>query len=172
MNTSTAVKNKYLVLVLCILTVGVISWISYNNRQRQIEVRQAYIHERGATVMPFDLNRTTHSFTKTAEGGLQQIKVKNPQDTEQIQLIRTHLKKEAALFAQGNFADPATLHGNAMPGLSILQDSKGKLKVEFADLPDGAQITYVTNNQEVIDAVHLWFMAQLQDHGKDAMEHM
>jgi len=121
-------------------------------------------------VMPFDLNKTTHLFTKTDQGGVQKIQVKDPKDTEQVELIRTHLQKEKELFDDGDFSDPATLHGEAMPGLSVLEQSADKLEVEYTDLPDGAQLTYLTDDEKVIDALHMWFMAQLQDHGTDAME--
>lgn len=122
--------------------------------------------------MPFDLNKTTHIFTKTDQGGIQKIQVKDPQDNEQIELIRSHLQKEKELFDNGDFSDPSALHGESMPGLEVLQQSAAKLKVEYSDIPDGAQLTYITEDDKVIDALHMWFMAQLQDHGMDAMEHM
>ena len=122
-------------------------------------------------VMPFDLNKTTHLFTKTDQGGVQKIQVKDPKDTEQVELIRTHLQKEKELFDDGDFSDPATLHGEAMPGLSVLEQSADKLEVEYTDLPPCAPLTYLTDDEKVIDALHMWFMAQLQDHGMDAMEH-
>ena len=50
-------------------------------RKRLDEVAQ-----RGTHVMPFDLEKTIHVFSKTAEGGLQQVVVKGKSDTEQIRL--------------------------------------------------------------------------------------
>lgn len=149
-----------------VVVLGGLSFYWYN--QHNLVARQAYIHTRGTMVMPFDLSKTTHSFRQTAEGGIQQITVKDPRDKDQIALIQTHLKKEADLFAQGNFSDPSTLHGGNMPGLSVLEQSKGKIQVAYTDLPDGAQLTYITDDPKIIDAVHMWFMAQLQDHGQDA----
>ncbi len=149
-----------------VVVLGGLSLYLYN--QHSLAARQAYIHTRGTMVMPFDLNKTTHSFRQTSEGGIQQITVKDPGDNDQIALIRTHLKKEAELFTQGNFSDPSKLHGGNMPGLSVLEQAKGKIQVKYADLPDGAQLTYITDDPNIIDAVHMWFMAQLQDHGQDA----
>ena len=140
-------------------------------QQKQTQARQEYIHNRGEMVMPFDLNKTTHVFTKTDQWGVQKIQVKDSQDTEQIELIRDHLKKEKELFDSGDFSDPSALHGESMPGLSILEQSADKLEVEYADLPDGAQLAYLTDDKEVIDALRMWFMTQLQDHGMDAIEH-
>ena len=58
-----------------------------------------------------------------------------------------------------------------MPGLSVLERAQGKFTVEYSDLSDGGQIVYTTGESDVLEAFHLWFMAQLQDHGSDAMEH-
>lgn len=160
---------KTISIVLIILFLAGIGLVVY--RQKQIQARQEYIRERGTMVMPFDLNKTTHFFDRTETGGIQKIQAKDAQDQEQIELIRTHLQKEADLFNEGNFGGPSTLHGGSMPGLSVLQQSADKLAVEYSDLPDGGQLMYITNDSEVIDALHMWFMAQLQDHGMDAMEH-
>lgn len=138
-------------------------------QQMQVKNRQEFIHDRGNMVMPFDLSKTTHVFTQTDQGGLQKIQAKDPQDTEQIDLIRMHLQKEKVLFDNGDFSDPASLHGDSMPGLDVLKQSTDTLQVEYSDLPDGAQLTYITDDPAVINAVHMWFMAQLQDHGMDAM---
>ena len=160
--------TKTIIISFAILLLAGASLIVY--QQKQTQTRQEYIHNRGVMVMPFDLNKTTHLFTKTDQGGVQKILVKDPQDTEQVELIRTHLQKEKELFDNGDFSDPSSLHGESMPGLSVLEQSADRLEVEYADLPDGAQLTYLTDDEEVIDALHIWFMAQLQDHGMDAME--
>jgi len=53
----------------------------------------------------------------------------------------------------------------------VLEKAQGKFTVEYSDLSDGGQIVYTTGESDVLEAFHLWFMAQLQDHGSDAMEH-
>lgn len=68
----------------------------------------------GASVMPFDLSRSTHVFAPTADGGTQQV-ISKDGDPAQIGLIRAHLRKEAAAFARGDYGDPALIHGQAMP---------------------------------------------------------
>jgi len=60
--------------------------------------RQEEVHARGAEVMPFQLSATTHVFTKSPSGGLQQVVGKTPGDTEQIRLIRMHLQAIATRF--------------------------------------------------------------------------
>jgi hypothetical protein len=35
-------------------------------------------------------------------------------------------------------------------------------------LSDGAKLTFASKDTTVINAIHVWFDAQLKDHGKDA----
>ena len=64
------------------------------------QTTQQHIHEMGHTVMPFDLNMTTHVFRMTDSGGVQSVVVKDAQDKDQIGLIRQHLQHEAVLSAR------------------------------------------------------------------------
>ena len=130
--------------------------------------RQQMIHSRSHMVMPFDMNKVTHYFIKTNDGGILLIKAKDPADTLQISLIRKHLSKERNLFSKADFKDPKTLHGMHMPGLKTLSDLKGKFTVDYKQLPDGAKLTFASKDPAVIDALHVWFDAQLRDHGSDA----
>ncbi len=133
-----------------------------------LKMRQRMIHSRSPLVMPFDMNKVTHYFIDTKEGGILSIKAKNHEDTAQVILIRDHLKKEHHMFSNADFSDPKTLHGMHMPGLAVLSKSKGNFNVDYADLPAGAQLTFTSKDTTVINAIHTWFAAQLKDHGKDA----
>ncbi|MPY40827.1 aspartate carbamoyltransferase [Streptomyces phyllanthi] len=130
--------------------------------------RQALVAERGRTVMPFDLEQTTHRFSPTATGGIQDVVADQSGDTEQIELIRAHLREEAAAFSRGDFADPARIHGTDMPGLAELRDGYDRIKVRYEDRADGATLTYTTQDSALVDALHDWFEAQLGDHGAHA----
>lgn len=132
--------------------------------------RQAEVSARGAQVMPFDLKAATHIFAKTQDGGIQQVIARKAGDASQIRLIRAHLAMIADHFRQGNFAEPACIHGADMPGLAELREAKpGELVVRYRDLPDGGQIRYASGNPGLVRALHKWFDAQLSDHGADAM---
>lgn len=132
--------------------------------------RQSEVAQRGAQVMPFSLSSTTHIFTKTESGGLQQVIARNPQDTDQIAMIRTHLSKIADQFRHGDFSGPTETHGPRMPGLAKLKAAKpGQISVRYGELPNGAQIEYSTKSETLVAALHDWFDAQLSDHGADAM---
>lgn len=132
--------------------------------------RIAEVAERGADVMPFDLKATTHIFTKTNKGGVQSVVAKDPSDPVQVDLIRKHLKDIQLNFAKGDFSDPSHIHGQDMPGLEELKEAKpGQIKMDYANVPGGAKVTYSTSVPKLVKALHAWFGAQLSDHGADAM---
>ena len=133
--------------------------------------RHAEVAARGATVMPFDLEKTVHVFEKFNDGGLQKVVVKDPSNKEQISLIQAHLKEESERFRRGDFSDPAKIHGQDMPGLTELKSDAGNIEVVYTPLPDGAQIRYTTKDPALVMAIHHWFDAQLSDHGRHASGH-
>jgi hypothetical protein len=133
--------------------------------------RQEEVATRGAQVMPFDLAQTMHVFQPLEDGGRQTVTAKDPANSQQIALIQTHLQEEAAKFRQGDFSDPATIHGEDMPGLAALQAGARQIEIQYTPLPNGAQIQYTTQDPGLIMALHQWFAAQLSDHGHHAVGH-
>lgn len=132
------------------------------------EARLDAVAERGAQVMPFDLDATTHRFQPDEDGGTQVVVADDPGDAEQVRLIRAHLSDEAEAFARGDFDDPSAIHGKSMPGLAVLRESAGRIQVGYRPRPDGAEIGYVSGAPRVVDALHAWFAAQTSDHGAHA----
>jgi len=153
--------------VLALLSVAFVSTASIAAPEK---TRQEAVAERGLDVMPFDLKATTHIFTKTASGGVQQVVAKNADDVRQINLIDEHLNEIARQFSQGDFSGPTHIHGEDMPGLAELKAAKpSEIKVQYRKIKAGAEIIYATRNPRLIAALHEWFDAQLSDHGTDAM---
>ena len=151
-------------MAVSVLTVALLTG-SAQAYEKDSKARQEEVANRGAQVMPFSLERTVHIFTKTKSGGLQQVIAKDPSDTPQIDLIRDHLSMISKQFAQGNFAAPASIHGSDMPGLAELEKARpGQLRIEYKELPDGAQIEYSSDSPGLVEAIHRWFDAQLADH--------
>jgi len=130
--------------------------------------RQSNVHDMGQSVMPFDLGETTHIFEMTEAGGIQEVVSDGPTDNVQISLIREHLQHEALRFRAGDFSDPTSLHGSDMPGVSDLAQGADRITIEYADLPNGGQITFTTSDLRLLTALHRWFGAQLSDHASDA----
>ena len=130
--------------------------------------RTEAVAARGAGVMPFDLDRTTHRFQKRAGGGVQTVVVDEPVDREQVTLVREHLRKEADEFRAGRFDDPAAIHGEEMPGLAALRSGADRLEIRYSDVPTGGRVSYWTDEPELVAALHAWFDAQVVDHGAHA----
>lgn len=135
-------------------------------RSAALAERRGTVAEIGSQVMPFDLERTTHEFTDQADGGVETVVAEDPSDAQQITLIQQHLREEAEAFAEGDFSDPATIHGNDMPGLDALSEGGIRIDVRYEALVDGARITFSTNEPDLVAALHDWFAAQRGDHAE------
>lgn len=154
------------VLLAVLGTFGVLFWAGWLTPPPANQ--QAMVHDMGRQVMPFDLSQTSHIFEMTESGGVQQVIAKDPGDNAQITLIQQHILHEAMRFSAGDFSDPTSLHGGDMPGVNELARDAAQLKIEYTALPNGAQITFTTQDLQLITAVHRWFGAQLSDHESDA----
>ncbi|MFC6672065.1 hypothetical protein [Marinobacterium aestuariivivens] len=132
------------------------------------ETSQERVHQMSHQVMPFEMAKTVHVFRMTESGGIQRVLAREPGEADQITLIRQHLKHEAERFSHGDYSDPATLHGAGMPGLAELQANPAAVKVSYSELPEGAQLSFETDDLRLLTAIHRWFGAQLSEHGADA----
>lgn len=174
MFASSISKERFMkfahILVTGMVLGGAVGPLSAAADASEPQSRQEQVARSGASVMPFDLARTTHFFDDNNAGGVESVTANDKGDTAQIELIREHLKTEAQRFGQGDFSDPARIHGKDMPGLAGLAAAGNKLRVSYQQLPAGASLTYASDDQTVVNAVHAWFAAQRSDHG--AHEHM
>jgi len=147
-------------LVAILMTVGcTLGWA---------QTQQEHVHQMGPSVMPFDLAKTTHIFQMTESGGVERVIVRDATAEDQVALIQKHLQHEAKAFQRGDYSDPASLHGADMPGLRDLEAGAGWIKVSYAALPNGAEISFETTDLHLLTAIHRWFGAQLSEHGSDA----
>jgi hypothetical protein len=132
------------------------------------QTQQEHVHAMAHAVMPFDIAKTQHVFTMTTSGGVERVVVRNPADQDQLPLIRQHLQKEAEHFQRGDYSDPALLHGARIAGIDELSRGARRIRVAYAELPDGARIVFTTSDAHLVTAIHRWFGAQLSEHGTDA----
>jgi len=130
--------------------------------------RQEAVSDRGQEVMPFDLDRTTHRFTPRPDGLVQEVVADDPSDTTQTALVRQHLREEVNRFQAGDYGDPAQIHGDDMPGLAQLQAGAASIAVTYGDTVAGVEISFVTPEPSLVDALHQWGEAQVTDHGAHA----
>ena len=154
---------RLVVLFMALLVLPTASFADSAMTSRQMQVEQ-----NGVSVMPFDQTRTMHMFRPTPTGGTETI-VSNDSDPKQVALIRSHLKKEAAAFARGDYTDPASIHGMQMPGLATLASNASKMDVVYESVQDGAEGVFTTRDASALKALHDWFEAQVSDHGSHAM---
>jgi len=124
--------------------------------------------------MPFAVDQTLQTFSKTVHGGIQHIAAKSADNTRQIKLIQTYLMDLANQFKKGDFSESERIHGAGMPGLARLKTAKtDDIKFDYKGLGNGGQIHYSTEYPELVQALHEWFDAQIQDHGNDVIpEHI
>jgi len=154
-----------------IATVGlIVALAGCGSADTELTERQEAVADIGAQVMPFDLESTTHVFSDTATGGIQDVVADDPTDDANISLIREHLQDEAAKFQAGDFSDPEAIHGPDMPGLATLKDRYDEIAVDLSSSESGATITYDVGDPVLVEAIHDWFQAQTSDHG-DHAEH-
>jgi hypothetical protein len=132
---------------------------------------QTNVERNSERVMPFSMDATMHRFVPTPTGGVQTVVVHDG-DPKQVVLVRSHFRKEAQAFAHGDFTDPASIHGGAMPGLAAMHAGAGRIKVRFSDVRNGAAIVYSTTEPTLVSAIHAWFKAQVNDHGAHATMRM
>lgn len=138
--------------------------------QKATAQRQAEVSRRGRDVMPFSLPATQHVFTRTGQGGVQQVVARDASDAAQVQLVRRHLRDIREQFLRGDFWGPSHIHGQDMPGLAALRAARpGELAIDYRDIEGGAELRYTTAQAPLVSALHQWFDAQLSDHGPDAM---
>ena len=55
-----------------------------------------------------------------------------------------------------------------MPGLRKLEENYAAIEVTFELTADRARISYRSTDPEVVEALHDWFEAQVNDHGSHA----
>lgn len=126
------------------------------------------VHQRMQEVVPYALDQTLQTFTKTVHGGVQHVVAKSPTNTQQIKLIQSYLLKVVDEFKNGDFSSTERIHGADMPGLAQLKTAdKDDIKFEYKALENGAQIHYSTEYVPIVQALHVWFDAQISEHGNE-----
>jgi hypothetical protein len=169
--TRRATRRSWIIIAaLAVLPIALVGGVVYAvNDRHSTEANDPAITSRAQQVMPFDLNRTTHTFTQTPDGGVEKVAANDPADTHDIALIRSHLQTEAENFRRGDYSDPARIHGMDMPGVGELEESAARVNVVYAEVPDGAKITYTSEEPGIVSAIHAWFDRQISDHSLSGM---
>lgn len=164
-------RNKAFLLILLSMLPLITACAKEGDSSERMSInRLSEVREKGSDVMPFDLDKTLHTFEKTGYGGVQIVSIRDSVYTDQLIPIREHLEKIASDFKNGNFSDPINIHGSEMAGLETLQTNTSKFSVKYSELENGAKLEYRSTDGNIISAIHLWFEAQITDHGMDATD--
>lgn len=84
---------------------------------RPTQDAHSQMNERGEHAMGFSQTTTTHHFLLKPDGGVIQVEVKDPKDTNNRDNIRMHLGHIAKMFANDDFDIPMFVHDTVPPGV-------------------------------------------------------
>ncbi len=119
---------------------------------------------RGAHVMGFDQQKTTHHFSLYPDGGAIEVAAKDAGDAADISAARSHLPHIARLFGEGNFSAPMLVHATDVPGTAELTRLKDRLTYRYEETPRGGRVNIVTRDAEALAALHQFLRFQIADH--------
>jgi hypothetical protein len=122
------------------------------------------MNERGAHVMGFDQDKTTHSFRLHADGGAVDISVKDRADIKNRDAIRSHLPHIGQMFGDGNFEAPMLIHAAKVPGTEQMAAMKNRIRFVYVETPGGGRLDIVTTDAAALQAVHEFMRFQIADH--------
>lgn len=120
---------------------------------------------RGAMVMGFDQELTTHHFFLFTDGGAIDVSVKDPSDVQNRDAIRSHLPHIAMMFGEGNFDSPMLVHDSKnVPGTGAMTARRDAIKYQYVETPNGGRVDIVTTDADALAAIHAFLKFQIADH--------
>jgi hypothetical protein len=125
----------------------------------------AQMNARGAMVMGFDQDKTTHHFYLYQDGGAIDISVNDATDAKNRDAIRSHLPHIAMMFGQGDFEAPMLVHDTkAVPGTDAMAKAKDKITYKYVETPKGGRVDIVTTDRAALAGLHEFLQFQIRDH--------
>lgn len=124
----------------------------------------AEMNARGAHVMGFSQEKTTHHFVLTYDGGVIDVRANDVKDTEIRDAIRAHFRHVSRMFAEGDFTDPMLVHATNVPGTAAMKQLTGQLHWDVVETPRGAKMVITADNKPALDALHEFLRFQIEDH--------
>lgn len=124
----------------------------------------AQMNHRGAQVMGFDQDKTSHHFFLHDDGGAIDVSVKDAADRTNLDAIRAHLPHIVVMFGEGNFEAPMTVHGTTVPGTPEMKKVKDTITWKYEETARGGRVNITTANADALKAVHAFLRYQITDH--------
>ena len=122
------------------------------------------LDERGAHVMGFDQQMTTHHFYLYPDGGAIDVAANDPNDQTDINAARAHLPHIAKMFGDGDFSAPVLVHATNVPGTADLARLKDRLSYRYEETQRGGRVNILTTDREALAALHIFLRFQIADH--------
>ena len=85
-------------------------------------------------------------------------------DPDGVATIRAHLRTIADAFSRGDFATPAFVHAEQVPGTEVMAARRAHIRYLYRDLPRGGEVRMVTEDAEALRAIHAFMAYQRSDH--------
>src|SRR5688500_5729435 len=123
----------------------------------------AALQARGHHAMGVNQYTSTHRFDALPDGGRIELQ-RDGDDPEGVATIRAHLRSIADAFARGDFATPAVVHAQPVPGTEVMADRRANIRYEYRDLPRGGEVRITTVDAEALRAIHAFMAFQRGDH--------
>jgi hypothetical protein len=122
------------------------------------------VNERGDKAMGFSHEKATHHFTLYADGGAIEVNANNAKDTETRDMIRSHFKHIATMFADGNFEIPMLVHAKNPPGAEVMTRLKAEIHYNLEETPNGARLRITSGSKAALNGIHKFLAFQIKDH--------
>lgn len=130
----------------------------------QTAERLAEVNRRGASMMGFDQENTTHQFHVTSTGGVIEVQANDPGDADTIRRVQRHLSEIAKEFGRGDFVRPALIHDQEVPGTETMKKLKDEIRYRFRKSPQGGRVEIFTADLDALRAIHEFLRFQTHDH--------
>ncbi len=125
---------------------------------------QAQMNQRGAHVMGFDQDKTTHHFVLYPDGGAIEVSVNDAADMVNLDAIRAHLPHIVTMFGDGNFEAPMLVHATDVPGTAEMKKVKDTITWKYEETGKGGRVNITTADAEALEALHAFLRFQIADH--------
>lgn len=126
---------------------------------------QAEVESQGDQAMGFPHDKTTtHHFRMAADGGAIEVTVNDPGDKANTAAIRSHLRRIAMMFSNGDFSTPTFIHDGIPPGATTMKLMKAAIHYQYEETPSGGRVRIETDDPIALAAIHDFLRFQIAEH--------
>ncbi len=132
----------------------------------------AAMQQRGAAVMGVDQYTSQHVFEDMPDGGRIVLDRQDTTDTAGVGAIRNHMRQIATDFEAGDFSKPFAIHGDSVPGTTVMAQRRELIRYVVKDRPAGGEVGLHSTDTVAINAIHRFLAFQRTAHHAGGHEMM